>query len=62
MEEGLIQEFVKKIRETSGDNVTAFSLFINCEEHEVKIKQRTEEDLQRAGISMRNLKGDFIRV
>ncbi len=62
MEEGVIQEFVKRIRETSGDNVTTFSLFINCEEHEVKIKRRTEQDLKRAGISMRNLKGDFIKI
>jgi len=48
------------IREHSANTVTTFNVFINCEGREVKINNRTHEQLKAQGISMRNIKGDFI--
>ncbi len=59
--QGKIDEFVKMIREASPDNVVSFQLFINSEGHDLKQQHRTAEDLKSSGISMRNLKGDFIQ-
>jgi hypothetical protein len=57
-----IDDFVSKIREESEDTVTSFSIFINCQGYTLKVNNRTPEDLKRDAISMRNLKGEFIRV
>ena len=55
-----IDDFVKQIREESENTVVSFSIFINCEGYEITVKNRTPEDLKKAGISMCNLKGNFI--
>jgi len=49
------------LREHSADTVTTFNVFINCEGREVKVGSRTPDQLKAQGISMRNLKGEFIK-
>lgn len=39
---------------------TGVSVFVNCEECRITINDRTPYQLKAQGISMRNLKGDFI--
>lgn len=53
----LFDEVVK----SSNENTVRFQLTINSEGAEVDFETRTAESLKRDGISMRNLKGDFIR-
>jgi len=55
-----ILELVEEIRKLSNDNTTSVNVFINCQEHVIKIKDTTAEQLKSDGVSMRNLKGAFI--
>jgi hypothetical protein len=61
-------EIEKKIAELSAAltrhapyEAVSFNLFVNCEEVEATIKTRTAAQLKKAGISMRNIAGNFIQ-
>ena len=58
--EELIDDFIKKLKEKSSSTVTAVQIFVSGSESEIVIKKRTPEELRRDGISMRNLKGEWI--
>jgi hypothetical protein len=55
-----INTLVDALREESPEQMTTFRLFVNCEERIVETSERTPEQLKKAGISMRNLRGNFI--
>ena len=55
-----IDNLVDALRKESPATMITFQLFVNCEERTVKTKHRTPDELKSAGISMRNLRGDFI--
>jgi len=55
-----IEALVDALREESPEQMTTFRLFVNCEERIVETSERTPEQLKEAGISMRNLRGNFI--
>jgi hypothetical protein len=57
-----INALVESLREESPEQMTSFRLFVNCEERVIETSERTPDDLKAAGISMRNLRGEFIRV
>lgn len=61
-------EIEKKIAELSDaltrhapHDAVSFRLFVNCEEVEATLTTRTGAQLKKAGISMRNIAGDFIQ-
>jgi len=56
-----IENFVAEVRKMALSTQVSFNLFVDCEEFIVEAKFRTAEDLKNAGISMRNLKGEFIK-
>lgn len=56
-----IDALVDALREESPEQMTTFRLFVNCEERVIETNLRTPSELKAAGISMRNLRGDFIR-
>lgn len=56
-----IDNLESAVREFSGNTVTTFNLFINCESVDVNISTRTHKQLSMQGVSMRNVKGDFIK-
>lgn len=56
-----IEALVDALREESPERMTTFRLFVNCEERVIETSERTPAELKSAGISMRNLRGDFIR-
>ena len=56
-----IEALVDALREESPEQMTTFRLFVNCEERVIETSERTPAQLKAAGISMRNLRGDFIR-
>ena len=56
-----IDALVDALREESPERMTTFRLFLNCQELVIEISERTPAELKAAGISMRNLRGDFIR-
>ena len=56
-----IDALVDALREESPEQMTTFRLFVNCEERIVETSERTPAQLKSAGISMRNLRGNFIR-
>lgn len=56
-----IEALVDALREESPEQMTAFRLFVNCEERVIETSERTPAQLKAAGISMRNLRGNFIR-
>ena len=58
--EELIDDFIKKLREKSSSTVTAVQIFVSGSDSEIVIKKRTPEELRRDGISMTNLKGEWI--
>jgi len=57
-----INELHAALKEHASNEAVTFSLFINCEEVRVEIAQRTYEQLNSGGISMRNLRGEFIKA
>lgn len=59
--EALIDDFIKKLREKSSSTVTAVQIFVSGSESEVVVKIRTPEELRRSGISMTNLRGEWIK-
>jgi hypothetical protein len=59
--ENAIQELVKALREESDEQIVSFNLFVNCQEYDVETKRRTPVQLKDQGISMRNLRGNFIK-
>jgi hypothetical protein len=56
-----IEALVSALREESPEQMVTFNLFMNCEEFEIKTSSRTPKELKSSGISMRNLRGNFIR-
>jgi hypothetical protein len=59
--EELIDDFIKKLREKSSSTVTSVQIFVSGSDSEIVIKKRTPEELRRDGISMTNLKGEWIK-
>lgn len=59
--EELIDDFIQKIREKSSSTVTSIQIFVGCSNSEIVINKRTPEELRRNGVSMRNLKGEWIK-
>jgi len=57
-----INALADALREESPEQMTTFRLFVNCEERRIETGERTPAQLKAAGISMRNLRGDFIRA
>lgn len=49
------------LQEECNPQTVAVELFINAEGYEINYKTRSAESLKRAGISMRNIAGDYIR-
>jgi hypothetical protein len=49
------------IRHFSDKDAVAMGIFINGKGREVSIKYKSAEELKTAGISMRNLRGEFIK-
>lgn len=56
-----ITHLVKTLREESPLETVSFNLFVNCQEHKIEATERTPKELDNDGISMRNLRGDFIK-
>ena len=62
---GKITEAIANLRialeENTDDACVAVRLFFNSEGHELTEEIRLPEDLKHRGISMRNLRGDFVK-
>lgn len=56
----LVEELVRHLRYSARGTTVSFSLVVNCEGFSVETSDRTPEDLKASGISMRNLRGEFI--
>ena len=56
-----IKELIEALRQESPQEMTSFRLFLNCEESYIETTERTPEQLKESGISMRNLRGKFIK-
>jgi len=59
--EELIDDFIKTLKEKSSSTVISVQIFVSGSGSEIVIKKRTPEELRRNGISMRNLKGEWIK-
>lgn len=60
--EECIGRFVQDVRRLSSYEAVYFELGIGSSAFTVNVKYRTPSDLERDGISMRNLNGDWIRA
>lgn len=58
---GLLRSLGLTLRELSTDTTVSVSIFFNCDGVTVETSERTPESLMAAGISMRNLRGEFIK-
>jgi hypothetical protein len=56
-----VKALVDALREHSPKDRVTFNLFVNCEEARITTSERSAEQLKAAGISMRNLAGNFIK-
>lgn len=57
-----ISELVKTLKIYLDDDVATFELFVNSEGYETKIGHRDGDDLEQNGISMKNLRGEWIKA
>jgi hypothetical protein len=58
---GKLEELKEVIKQELDDKVTSVKIFINAQGVDMKVCYRTPEELRREGISMRNIKGGFIK-
>jgi hypothetical protein len=58
---GKLEELKEVIKQELDDNVTSVNIFINAQGVDMKVCHITPEELKREGISIRNIKGDFIK-
>jgi hypothetical protein len=58
----LTQEYVRKVREFSGQNDSAFRLFVNCNGFETSWETKDPGQLKKDSVSMRNLNGKWIEA
>lgn len=56
-----IKELQEVLKKELSDETICVELFFNCQGYKLSINERTSEQLKANGISMRNLKGEFIR-
>jgi hypothetical protein len=56
-----LEELKEVIKQELNDNVTSVNISINAQGIDMSVYHRTPEELKREGISMRNIKGDFIK-
>ena len=56
-----IQELVKILKIYAPDDCVAFELFVNSEGSEAKFRHRNAQELKDNAISMKNLKGEFVK-
>ena len=56
-----IKELEDVIRGFGDDECITVNLFFNCEGLEVTTRQRTADQLKSEGISMKNVRGEFIK-
>jgi hypothetical protein len=56
-----IEELHAALKEHTPNTTVGFKLFINSQECEVTWRTRTPEQLRQDGITMRNIRGDWIK-
>ena len=56
-----IENLYKALKENSSDYTVSVSVFFNAYEQKIEINERTHLQLQSQGISMKNIKGEFIK-
>lgn len=56
-----LEELKEVIKQELDDRVVYVKIFINAQGIDMNVYHRTPEELKREGISMRNIKGDFIK-
>jgi hypothetical protein len=56
-----IQDLKQLIAQQQGETVVSVTIFINAYEFDIKYTHRTPRSLRKAGISMLNLQGNFIK-
>ena len=49
------------LRVHCNENVVSVNVFVNCQNRETTINERSVESLKAEGVSMRNLAGEFIK-
>ena len=59
--DSLIKQLEDHLKETLPDDCIRVSLYITATGHELVHETRTAESLKKAGVSMRNLRGEFIK-
>jgi len=59
--EQLIEKFVNDLRAVAGSTVTSIQIFVGSSNSEIVINKRTPEELKIAGVSMRNISGEWIK-
>ena len=57
-----IRELVDEIRDCSDQNVSAVSIFINSEGYEINTHTRDAKDLEKNGVAVKNLRGEYIKT
>ena len=53
-------DLINYIRTYSNDDEVAITIHLTATECQITTHSKTREDLEKEGISMRNLKGDFV--
>jgi hypothetical protein len=56
-----VDELVKVLRSYSDKDISGFTLFVNSESFEITLNVRSGKDLVQSGISMKNLRQEWIK-
>jgi hypothetical protein len=56
-----LEQLEQAVKMNCADNVVSCEVFINATEVNITCNSRSAEGLKKSGISMRNIRGDFIK-
>lgn len=56
-----IENLYQALKDNSSENTVSVSVFFNAYEQKIEIDERSPLQLQSQGISMKNIKGEFIK-
>jgi len=57
----VVEKFVSEIANISNEHAVSFELFFSNDGHEIKFNYKTPKQLKDADISMKNLRGEWIK-
>lgn len=57
----VIKSLIDAVKRHAANDCVSVNIFINCEGYEISYKRRPIDNLKKRSVSMRSVRGDFIK-